>query len=125
MLTTAGAARATASAKLRMTTVGRDAAAGVDFAGMAVFPRSAGFHQTTRNAAASPTTTALSKKLTSTRVFCNEYRPTSLKRQLLNLCIMRSQYSLGNTIDILLSLKGRGFLLQDGDVPPRGYCELH
>src|SRR5580658_10852460 len=28
-------------------------------------------------------------------------------------------------IDILLALKGRGFLLQDGDVPPRGYCELH
>src|ERR1700734_930853 len=24
--------------------------------------------------------------------------------------------------DILLALKGRGFLLQDGDVPPRGYC---
>ena len=28
-------------------------------------------------------------------------------------------------LDILLALKGRGFLLQDGDVPPRGYCELH
>src|ERR1700730_11692640 len=28
-------------------------------------------------------------------------------------------------VDILLALKGRGFLLQDGDVPPRGYCELH
>ena len=28
-------------------------------------------------------------------------------------------------LDILLALKGRGFLPQDGDVPPRGYCELH
>jgi hypothetical protein len=27
--------------------------------------------------------------------------------------------------DIILALKGQGFLLQDGDVPPRGYCELH
>jgi len=27
-------------------------------------------------------------------------------------------------LDILLALKGRGFLLQDGDVPPRGLCEL-
>jgi hypothetical protein len=34
-------------------------------------PSSVGFHQTTRNATARPTTTALTKKLTRTRVFCN------------------------------------------------------
>ena len=28
-------------------------------------------------------------------------------------------------LDILLALKGRGFLPQDGDVPPRGCCEPH
>jgi peroxiredoxin len=28
--------------------------------------------------------------------------------------------NITQTIDILLALKGRGFLLQDGDVPPRG-----
>jgi hypothetical protein len=26
----------------------------------------------------------------------------------------------GQVLDILLALKGRGFLLQDGDVPPQG-----
>src|ERR1700734_1950550 len=31
----------------------------------------------------------------------------------------------GQSLDILLALDDRGFLLQDGDVPPRGYCELH
>ena len=36
-----------------------------------------------------------------------------------------SRNHLGGKLDILLALKGRGFLLQDGDVPPRGYCELH
>jgi hypothetical protein len=54
-----------------MTTVGRDGAAGAVCGGTAVLPKSAGFHQTTRNAAARPTTTALIKKLTRTRVFCN------------------------------------------------------
>jgi class 3 adenylate cyclase len=34
-------------------------------------PNSVGFHQTTRNATARPTTTALIKKLTKTREFCN------------------------------------------------------
>jgi len=34
-------------------------------------PNSVGFHQTTRNATARPTTTALTKKPTRTRVFCN------------------------------------------------------
>jgi hypothetical protein len=34
-------------------------------------PNNVGFHQTTRNATARPTTTALTKKLTRTRVFCN------------------------------------------------------
>jgi class 3 adenylate cyclase len=34
-------------------------------------PNSVGFHQTTRNATARPTTTALTKKLTRTREFCN------------------------------------------------------
>jgi peroxiredoxin len=28
--------------------------------------------------------------------------------------------NITQTIDILLALEGRGFLLQDGDVPPRG-----
>jgi hypothetical protein len=45
-----------------------DAASG---AATVFFPNSAGFHQTTRNAAARPTTTALIKKLARTRVFCN------------------------------------------------------
>jgi hypothetical protein len=93
-LTTAGAARATESAKLCMTTgtagtVGpADAAdkAGEVFGaagavGEAVTavacvravcaPNNVGFHQTTRNATARPTTTALTKKLTRTRVFFN------------------------------------------------------
>ncbi len=34
-------------------------------------PNSVGFHQTTRNATARPTTTALIRRLTRTRVFCN------------------------------------------------------
>jgi hypothetical protein len=49
----------------------RGGAAGVLCAGTALFPKSDGFHQTTRNAAASPITTVLSKKFTSVRVFCN------------------------------------------------------
>jgi hypothetical protein len=53
-----------------MTTVGRDAA-GVLCGATAVLPKSVGFHHTTRNAAARPTTAALIKKLTRTRVFFN------------------------------------------------------
>jgi hypothetical protein len=34
-------------------------------------PNSVGFHQTTRNATARPTTTALTKNPTKTRAFCN------------------------------------------------------
>jgi hypothetical protein len=79
MLTTAGAARATESAKLCMTTGAAGAALGAAGTGLtegggvavACAPSSVGFHQTTRNATARPTTTALTKKLTRTRVFCN------------------------------------------------------
>ncbi len=84
MLTTAGAARATESAKLCMTTGAAGetfvaAGAALEAAGLAGgdglavvrAPKSVGFHQTTRNATARPTTTALTKKLTRTRVFCN------------------------------------------------------
>ena len=60
-------------------------------------PSRAGFHQTTRKAAARPTTTALSKKLTRTRAFCNP-TPQAALRWLAYLCIMRPQYSLGNTM---------------------------
>jgi hypothetical protein len=98
MFTTAGAARATESAKLCMTMGALDAAApawpvlkalgaavrealvaafcaaiGVAPAGGAAAvcaPNSVGFHQTTRNATARPITTALIKKFTRTRVFC-------------------------------------------------------
>ena len=86
MLTTAGAARATESAKLCMTITGRTAgvlpraiAAAVPsgaVAGAASCPSKAGFHQTTRKAAARPTTTALSKKLANIRVCFN---PMSLR----------------------------------------------
>jgi hypothetical protein len=71
MFTTAGAARATASAKLCMITGARAGGAGAFGGGRALFPNSAGFHQTTRNAAARPTTTALIKKLKRTRAFRN------------------------------------------------------
>jgi hypothetical protein len=54
-----------------MTTVGRDAADDALCGETAVLPKSVGFHHTTRNAAARPTTTALIKKLTRTRVFFN------------------------------------------------------
>ena len=95
MFTTAGAARATGSAKLCMTMGALDAAAAgglvlgeLGVAGEAATdalgafvalangapavcaPSSVGFHQTTRNATARPITTALIKKFTKTRVFC-------------------------------------------------------
>jgi hypothetical protein len=53
-----------------MTTVGRTAD-GTLGGETAVLPNSVGFHHTTRNAAARPTTAALIKKLTRTRVFFN------------------------------------------------------
>jgi hypothetical protein len=86
MFTTAGAARATESAKLCITTVGLGAtlamlaalgtalgaaAAGAVNAPAVRAPSNVGFHQTTRNATARPTTTALTKKFTRTRLFCN------------------------------------------------------
>ena len=99
MLTTAGAARATESAKLCMTTAGRGVpAAGIGAiriaAGDADAPRRAGLHQTTKKAMARPTTAALSKKLARTRAFCN---PTPLRcaKMAAYLCIMRPQYLYG------------------------------
>ncbi len=49
----------------------RAVAAGAATARQCARPAASGFHQTTRNATARPTTTALTKKLTRTRVFCN------------------------------------------------------
>src|SRR6185437_285756 len=85
MLTTAGAARATASAKLCTTTVGRAGEAGTLGGACAPgaaadLPSSAGLYQTTRNAAARPTMAALIKKPTRTRAFCNYYRSSELVR---------------------------------------------
>jgi hypothetical protein len=62
-----------------MTTGGEAAALGTAREGAAggageaavCAPNNVGFHQTTRNAMARPTTTALTKKLKRTRVFCN------------------------------------------------------
>src|SRR5271155_5850876 len=97
MLTTAGAARATESAKLCITTVVRGGPTGAaPRDGAVTAPSSAGFHQTTRKAAARPTTTALSKKLARVRAFCNP-TPHASARMTTDLCIMRPQYSLGNT----------------------------
>src|ERR1700677_1977192 len=81
MLTTAGAARATESAKLGIAApecagaaaagcAAASCAAAGCAAGELTAPSKAGFHQTTRKAAARPTTTALSKKLARTRAFC-------------------------------------------------------
>src|SRR5271154_2677762 len=97
MFTTAGAARATESAKLCMTIGALDAApawpvlkelgaalrealdaafcaasgvAPASGAAAVCAPNSVGFHQTTRNATARPITTALIRKFTRTRVFC-------------------------------------------------------
>ena len=80
MFTTAGADRATASAKLGNAApwgVRVGVVMGVLCAGastgrlVGAAPNSAGFHQTKRNAAARPTTTALKKKLMKTRARCN------------------------------------------------------
>src|SRR5450432_2186776 len=95
MWTTAGEARATASAKLGIDTV-RDAATAAGFAtllcdGAVTAPRregaapsSAGFHQTKRNAAARPTITAFARKLRMVRAWrnydCSSYLgPSCLK----------------------------------------------
>jgi hypothetical protein len=69
MFTTAGAARATASAKLCMPTE-RAGAGAASCTGALTAPSNAGFHHTTKKAAARPTTTARSKKLARTRVLC-------------------------------------------------------
>jgi hypothetical protein len=89
-LTTAGAARATASAKLGIDTVrAAVTAAGLEavLCGGAVAaprcdgaaPSSAGFHQTKRNAAARPTITAFAKKPKIVRAWRNYYRSSCLK----------------------------------------------
>jgi hypothetical protein len=79
----AGAAAAEASAAGEASAVGEGSAVvealgaageGVTGAGgvrALCAPNNVGFHQTTRNATARPTTTALIKKLTRTRVSCN------------------------------------------------------
>src|SRR3979490_172598 len=84
MLTTAGAARATASAKLGIGTV-RDAVTAAGFVAVlcdgavtaprrdGAAPSSAGFHQTKRNAAARPTITAFAKKPKMVRAWRNYY----------------------------------------------------
>ena len=99
MLTTAGAARATESAKLCITTTGRwrrrrrrraGASEAARAAGAALggcVPSNAGLHQTTRKATAKPTTTALIKKLTRTRVFCNYYRLLKPLRESAPICV--------------------------------------
>jgi hypothetical protein len=80
MFTTAGAARATASAKLGSAApwgVMVGVLTGMLCAGasadrlVGAAPKSAGLHQTKRNAAARPTITALKKKLMKTRALCN------------------------------------------------------
>ena len=82
MLTTAGEARATASAKLGNDTV-RGAVMPAGFGAVladgavtapwraGTAPSSAGFHHTKRNAAARPTTTAFAKKLKIVRAWRN------------------------------------------------------
>jgi hypothetical protein len=72
MLTTAGTARATESAKLCTMTGARGAGDLGSGAGAVETPRNSGFHHTTRKAAARPTTTALSRKLARTRAFFND-----------------------------------------------------
>src|ERR1700722_1479833 len=84
MLTTAGAARATASAKLGSATV-RDAVTAAGFEAVlcdgavtaprrdGAAPSSAGFHHTKRNAAARPTITAFARKLRIVRAWRNYY----------------------------------------------------
>src|SRR5258708_10035993 len=100
MLTTAGAARATASAKLGIGTV-RDAVRAAGFGAVlcdgavaaprrdGAAPKSAGFHQTKRNAAARPTITAFAKKLKMVRAWRNYDRSSCLQGPPLHLCIMR------------------------------------
>src|SRR5450755_890815 len=100
MFTTAGAARATASAKLSRTTVGALGAvatgAGSGFAAGAGLnaPSSAGFHHTTRKATASPTATAFDRNFNTARKRCNcglPVRPEGLPdpSNYDVLCIMR------------------------------------
>ena len=89
MLTTAGAARATASAKLGklelIELIELIELLGLEGAAMAlcrerVVPNSPGFHQTSKNAPANPTITALNKKLRMCRSWRKlEFAPDPFK----------------------------------------------
>src|SRR6266436_365811 len=104
MLTTAGAARATASAKPGSGTVRiavRAAAFGAALCDGAVTaprrdgaaPSSTGFHQTKRNAAARPTITAFARKLRMVRAWRNYYRSSYLGSSCLQGTATQSVYN--------------------------------